>query len=1269
MIKKFIAATLAVVMAAGIIPILPANAFETDAPYPYTMFAGSEEDGAITINAGNICINGSIVTNGTLTSDVENLNVNGQILEHAQQSIIYAFGKLDHAYFDFDNILTVDTDYTVEDINISLDEPVVSMSRISLSGNVNLNTQLKAEQNIQITGDSCNANNAALISHYGDIYIDSENFDYSGLIYAPYGDIVIESSYTNLNNVIVIGQTITIECSNLNVNYNTNVANVIGTISEDPNNPYEDDYLYALGYYNEEINAIDISWSGNHLPDSVDIMVSDDGDDYTLASTATNVSVYSYPVGDDFISAYFKVSYTGTNGNNIESLPFQAFATKNGIVIDYPDSDGDSISDIIESILKTDPFKEDTDGDGLTDPQELFITVTDPLVYDSVEPNVSDADADIDADGISNIDEIEFGTDPNSNDTDDDDLTDREEIYVYQTDASNEDSDSDGLNDGDELQLGLNPMQPITFNCLDSEYPIRQTLYADNAAFSNINTDDNPYSMNIELTTNRLAESVLSINKSQFSGSIANPAILGECVDISIDSNCNPSDIVIKYEIKEEYITNELGTYLSIGDLEDIKRLCVFHFDEMQNMLLPIDTEYDIENNTVIANVNELGTYCIMDMELWFTMLGFSPDTLITEAEILESTNGESLVQDDSWWYIDDFEEKFTQSNVISPMMKAPSPLPQYTTYTFNDHKYAIFDLGVSWDECKEYCESLGGHLATITSSEEQQFLEESVLPHGNKKSYYIGLFRQAANQPHQWITGEPYNYRNWDNGEPNNPSRELVVHMYKTAGTYGKWNDTLNYSAGNMPYSTVNAGCICEWDENEIPTEYDVIIGLNYKKLTLQNPIEKDGLTNSDTDELTDWQEIDQEKVNVQPDGTIVLPKLYSLLSVSDIENILIKKFGQGYVVRVLTHKYQQLRVLPCISDPTREDTDGDKLNDDEEDYLSAKPLSWDTDHDGLYDGDEVELWFDPTDANPDGDNYNDNEELQNNTSPYVYNKTAVESAKAFLKGGIIGDFETPDSIEGLCGQVAFSFVPVAADARDYFANVFVNESTGSAILNVVGCVLDLLPLVGSAGDVAKAFPKITKFIVQHADDASKAIEAIIQVAKQFPHSDEVVMGVAKILPIGAIDNILDSLKNGSKFTSNDYAKLINVCEAAGKSADEVVECTKFRSFRALKKYLGDPGLDNLGRKKEWHHIVEQCQAKAKRSGFDVSDINQVSNIMATPKDVHKEISKFYSSSPGFANGKTVRDWLNGQSFEAQYEFGLKYWKDTMISYGYSVD
>ena len=166
------------------------------------------------------------------------------------------------------------------------------------------------------------------------------------------------------------------------------------------------------------------------------------------------------------------MSYTGTNGNTVESLPFQALATEDGIVIDYPDSDGDSISDIMESILKTDPNKADTDDDGLTDPQELFITGTDPLVYDSAEPTVSDADADIDADSISNIDEIELGTDPQNPDTDDDRFTDSEEVIVYLTDPQLEDTDGDSLNDGFEIRYGLDPLSPYTDGISDAERQI-----------------------------------------------------------------------------------------------------------------------------------------------------------------------------------------------------------------------------------------------------------------------------------------------------------------------------------------------------------------------------------------------------------------------------------------------------------------------------------------------------------------------------------------------------------------------------------------------------------------------------------------------------------------------------------------------------------------------------------------------------------------------------------------------------------------------------
>ena len=46
------------------------------------------------------------------------------------------------------------------------------------------------------------------------------------------------------------------------------------------------------------------------------------------------------------------------------------------------------------------------------------------------------------------------------------------------------------------------------------------------------------------------------------------------------------------------------------------------------------------------------------------------------------------------------------------------------TTAGENDHRYQVFDTSMRWTEAEEYCESLGGHLVTITSEEEQKFIE-----------------------------------------------------------------------------------------------------------------------------------------------------------------------------------------------------------------------------------------------------------------------------------------------------------------------------------------------------------------------------------------------------------------------------------------------------------------------------------------------------------------------------------------------------------------
>ena len=69
--------------------------------------------------------------------------------------------------------------------------------------------------------------------------------------------------------------------------------------------------------------------------------------------------------------------------------------------------------------------------------------------------------ADDDDDGLSNAAEDDAGTDPNLADTDEDGLTDGEEIAEIGTSPLSADTDSDGVLDGDEVAQGSNPLDGL----------------------------------------------------------------------------------------------------------------------------------------------------------------------------------------------------------------------------------------------------------------------------------------------------------------------------------------------------------------------------------------------------------------------------------------------------------------------------------------------------------------------------------------------------------------------------------------------------------------------------------------------------------------------------------------------------------------------------------------------------------------------------------------------------------------------------------------
>ncbi len=70
---------------------------------------------------------------------------------------------------------------------------------------------------------------------------------------------------------------------------------------------------------------------------------------------------------------------------------------------------------------------------------------------------------DTDLDGLFDIEEREYGTDIRSNDTDGDNLSDYEEIRMYKTNPLNPDTDGDGLSDYDEVIIyKTNPLSSDT---------------------------------------------------------------------------------------------------------------------------------------------------------------------------------------------------------------------------------------------------------------------------------------------------------------------------------------------------------------------------------------------------------------------------------------------------------------------------------------------------------------------------------------------------------------------------------------------------------------------------------------------------------------------------------------------------------------------------------------------------------------------------------------------------------------------------------------
>jgi Big-like domain-containing protein/thrombospondin type 3 repeat protein len=141
--------------------------------------------------------------------------------------------------------------------------------------------------------------------------------------------------------------------------------------------------------------------------------------------------------------------------------------TTNPIVDDsLDDPDADGLPNIDEHDLGCDPGDTDTDNDGLSDGDEVNVYNSDPH------------NPDTDGDGLNDGDEIDYGTLPDDPDSDGDGLNDGDEVYIHGTDPADDDSDGDGINDGDEVDvLGTDPNDTDTDGDRLSDYEEEFEVY------------------------------------------------------------------------------------------------------------------------------------------------------------------------------------------------------------------------------------------------------------------------------------------------------------------------------------------------------------------------------------------------------------------------------------------------------------------------------------------------------------------------------------------------------------------------------------------------------------------------------------------------------------------------------------------------------------------------------------------------------------------------------------------------------------------------
>ncbi len=265
-----------------------------------------------------------------------------------------------------------------------------------------------------------------------------------------------DDGYIPPNSSVVSAQPFSPD-TNMTVDFVLPVVEITFNIIDENGNPITDAYVQQYGYGEQFIEGATPS----------DLYGATDGTYQKQVDEFGTVILKVFPHGIDAglsfqIFTFDPNRFLPVNISNLyisEDRTIQVILNRNQ---NSQDSDDDGLLDVDESIYGTDPDNPDTDGDGVDDGDEVT-DGTNPLDTDTDDDGITDGNdidpldpnSDSDGDGVSDIDETTNGTDPLDQDSDDDGVTDGQDVNPLDP---NSDSDGDGVSDINETTNGTDPL-------------------------------------------------------------------------------------------------------------------------------------------------------------------------------------------------------------------------------------------------------------------------------------------------------------------------------------------------------------------------------------------------------------------------------------------------------------------------------------------------------------------------------------------------------------------------------------------------------------------------------------------------------------------------------------------------------------------------------------------------------------------------------------------------------------------------------------------